>query len=159
MFEPEIKHIEAENVAFIEMRGPYSQIPESYGRLYGWVEARGFKPAPDKMPAAVYLTMPEETSEENALWELWAPLHGGPPDLPVDEVGIGIKRVEATRVVSLMHKGPYDTVGPSYEKVVAFIANEGLAVSGPPMELYYSDPNNTAPEDYLTEIRFPIGDA
>lgn len=159
MFEPEIKHVDGENVAFIEMRGAYTQMPESFGRLYAWVEAHGFKPASDKMPAAVYLTMPEETPEELAVWELWAPLHGGPPDLPVDDAGIGIKRVGPTGVVSLVHKGPYDSVGPSYERLVAFIAKEGLAVSGPPMEIYHSDPNDTAPEDYLTEIRFPIGDA
>lgn len=159
MFEPEIKHAEEGPVAFIEMHGPYDQIPEGYGKLYGWIGAHGLTPAHDRMPAAVYLTMPEETPEESAVWELHAPLASDAEEMPCDESGVGIKRLEACRVASIMHKGPYDSVGPDYDALTEWIARKGHAIAGPPMEIYYSDPAETAPEDYLTEIRFPIGDA
>ncbi|MDZ4064243.1 MAG: GyrI-like domain-containing protein [Coriobacteriia bacterium] len=159
MFEPEIKQAQEEAVAFIEMCGPYDRIPEGCGRLYSWMRAHGLTPAHDKMPAAVFLTMPEETPEEFALWELRAPLASAAAEKPCDETGVGIKRTEACRVASVVHKGSYGSVGPSYDALTAWIAENGYSIAGPPMEVYYSDSDETAPEDYLTEIRFPVADA
>jgi DNA gyrase inhibitor GyrI len=68
MFEPSIKQLDAQVVAFLAVKGPYSLIPESYGTLYGWLAHQGLQPV--GMPAAVYLTAPDETPESEALWEL-----------------------------------------------------------------------------------------
>ncbi len=154
MTSPEIKQSAAQTVVYLTMTGPYSQTPEGYGRLYGWVSQHGL--VPSGMPHAVYLTMPPDTPEEEALWELWAPVAGNPPEHEPDEDGIGVKHMAAMTVVSAMHHGPYETVAPTYDEMWAWIGGNGYQIAGPPMEIYYSDPNKVPPEEYLTEIQIPV---
>ncbi len=157
MSEPHVKQTDPQSVAFIAMRGPYTQTPEGYGRLYGWIGSRGL--VPTGMPHAVYLTMPSETLEDKAIWELWAPVEGNPPEVEPDATGIGVKRIAPMTVVSVMHRGPYESVGPTYESVWAWIGARSYTVAGPPMEIYYSDPAKVPPEEYLTEIQIPVAPA
>lgn len=154
MSSPEIKVADAQTVAYLTMAGPYTQTPEGYGRLYGWISQHGL--VPSGMPRAVYLTMPPETPEEVAVWELWAPIAGNPPESEPDDAGVGVKHLAAMTVVSAMHKGPYETVGPTYEEMWAWIGGNGYQIAGPPMEIYFSDPNKVLPEEYLTEIQMPV---
>jgi effector-binding domain-containing protein len=151
---PEIRRIEPETVAYIVMHGPYSQTPEGYGMLYGWIAQHGLTPT--GMPAAVYLTMPSEVPEAEAVWELWAPVAGDAAETPPDESGVGIKHSQAVTVASAMHVGPYETVAPTYEMLFGWIMANGYRPAGPPMEVYYSDPATVAPEEYRTEIRVPV---
>lgn len=150
----DVRTTDAETVAFLEMHGPYSQTPEGYGQLYGWLAQRGLQPS--GMPGAVYLTTPGEVPEEDARWELWAPVAGDPPESAPDDAGVGVKRVPETLVVSAMHRGPYETVAPTYQEIWEYMQREGLAMDGPPMERYHSDPATVAPQDYLTEVLIPV---
>jgi effector-binding domain-containing protein len=154
MFAAEVKQTESMTVAYIVMHGPYAQTPEGYGRLYGWIAMHGMQPV--GMPSAVYLTMPSEVPEAEAVWELWAPVAGEAAESAPDESGIGIKRVEPCTVASTMHKGPYESVEPTYDALFAWITGNGYRPSGPPSETYFSDPANTPPEEYLTEIQVPV---
>ncbi len=154
MSNPEIKTTDAQTVVYITMGGAYSQTPEGYGRLYGWITQHGLTPS--GMPHAVYLTMPPETPEEDAVWELWAPVSGDPPESEPDDAGVGVKRIGPMTVVSAMHTGPYETVEPTYNEIWAWIGENGYLMAGPPMEIYYSDPADVPPEEYLTEIQMPV---
>lgn len=153
MSEPTIVTVEPTNVAVLRMTGACSQTPEGYGRLYGWIAAHGLQPA--GMPAAVYLTMPGG-KEEDALWELWAPIAGDAPETGPDEAGVSVRHVPAYEAVSVMHIGPYDSIPPTYQLAMGWIAAHGLAMSGPPMERYYSDPAEVPPEEYRTEVLLPV---
>jgi AraC family transcriptional regulator len=154
MFEPTIKQTYPMTVAFISKRGPYSQIPMAFGQLYGWISERAMMPM--GMPAGVYLCDPETTPEDEALWELWAPIAEGTPPFEPDSDGCGVKLVPAGTVVSAMHKGPYEEIAPTYAALGEWIASNGYTMAGPPREIYYSDPDEVAAEDTLTEIQFPV---
>lgn len=154
MTDAMIEQVERTAVAFVEMHGPYSQMPNAFGTLYGWVAAHGLVPA--GMPRGVFLTAPATTPEEAAVWELWAGLAGDPEDVAMDEARCGVKHVPAHTEAWVLHKGPYDSISSSYEALGAWIAEHGYVVTGAPMEVYLSDPAETAPADYLTEIRFPV---
>ena len=123
MFEPSIKQTEPQSIAYLSMKGPYSLIAESYGKLYGWVAQRGLEPV--GMPAAVYLTMPGQTPESESLWELWAPVAGAEECVP-DEQGIGIKCLDSETVASAMHKGPYDQIGAGVRAAVRLARPAGI---------------------------------
>ncbi|MDP2299445.1 MAG: GyrI-like domain-containing protein [Coriobacteriia bacterium] len=157
MFEAEIKQSEAHTVVYLPMRGAYAQTPEGYGQLYGWIAQHGLTPA--GMPTAVYLTMPSEVPESEALWELWAPVAGDAAEQEPDASGVGVRLVPAATVASTMHVGPYETVAPTYDALRTWIAAQGYRPTGPPIEVYYSDPATVAPEEYVTEIRIPIAAA
>jgi effector-binding domain-containing protein len=53
--------------------------------------------------------------------------------------------------------GPYNTVGSAYETLTGWIHSHGLALVGPPREVYLSPPD-AAPELTQTIVEFPIGD-
>ncbi|MBW6467641.1 MAG: GyrI-like domain-containing protein [Coriobacteriia bacterium] len=154
MLDPSIKQAEPMTVAFVAMTGRYEQIPIAFGILYGWVSSRGLEPV--GMPLAVYLNDPQIVPESEALWEVWAPVAGDPAEEGPDEKGLGIKKLPAMTVASVIHRGPYDTVAPTYEALGAWVAEQGYVLAGPPREAYMSDPATAAPEDCLTEIHFPV---
>ncbi|HZL07497.1 MAG TPA: GyrI-like domain-containing protein, partial [Coriobacteriia bacterium] len=136
------------------MKGAFDQMPEAFGRIYGWLQGAGH--IPRGMPVAVYFNDPAEVDPAEALWELWAPIE---PDAEVygpDAEGIAIKRVPMMRVATTMHQGPYDMVASTYERLIPWIAEMGLQVAGPPMEAYLNDPHEVAPEEILTEIMIPV---
>lgn len=157
MIDAETKTTDARTVAYIPMRGDYSHIPEAMGRLYGWVAQHGFQP--EGMPGAVYYTAPDDPEAPEPIWEVYTQLAGQPDPAAVDEEGCGVKRLKPQLVAFAMHQGPFETVASTYEILEAWVPANGYAFAGPPEELYYSDPATTAPEEYLTEIRFPIAPA
>lgn len=156
MFQATIKKTDPETVAFLHMHGPYAQIPQAYGTLYGWLESQGLTAT--GMPHAVYRTMPDEVPESQADWELLAPVSDA-QDVNENAHGLGVRHLESTQVAFVMHKGPYDSVGPTYERLAHWIATNGYEITGPAEEVYFSDPDEVPPEEYLTEIRFPVRSA
>jgi effector-binding domain-containing protein len=57
-----------------------------------------------------------------------------------------------------VHAGPYETLAQTYEAIEAWLASTGRAASGPPWEIYLTDPSlepDTA--KWLTEVIFPLG--
>lgn len=153
MFEAQIKHTEPETVAYITMRGAFDQIPSGFERLYGWVGHYGLQPV--GMPQAIYLTIPGVGAVEDAEWELWAPIAGGAGKTEPGDDGIGVKRLEPETVASAIHTGPYEEIGPVYERLESWAVDEGYEVVGPPREIYHSPPE-TPPAETVTEIQMPV---
>lgn len=154
MFEATIKHTDPMTVAFLVMHGPYSQTPKGYTKLYGWLGEQGMMPT--GMPSSVFFTQPDQVPEADALWEIRAPVAGSVQTADPDENGLGVKHVEATMVASVTHKGPYDSMEPTYQSLARWITENSYEVNGPSEEIYHSDPAEVAPEEYLTEVRFPV---
>ena len=154
MLEPRTVQSEPMTVAYLEMRGAYGQIPEGYARLYEWLAAVGF--TPEGMPRAVYHTDPAQVPESEARWELWAPVAPGPLPQASDDQGRGVKVVSARTLVTVIHKGTYESIGTTYEALWGWMAERGCELTGPPEESYLTDPAEVPPEEYLTEVAFPI---
>ncbi len=154
MIDVQVKTTDPETVAYIAMRGPFDQIPMAMGRLYGWVAQHHLEPV--GMPSGVYLNNPELVPQDEALWMLRAPVAGDPEAEPPDDVGCGIEQVPPHLVAATMHRGPYDTIDHTYHELASWVSDHGYMVVGPPEELYYSDPDTTPPEEYLTEVRLTV---
>ena len=152
--DAQIEQVEPTAVAFVETYGSYAQMAEAFRELYGWVAAHGL--TPNGMPRAVFLTDPAVTPESAAVWEVQAPLAGDPADVAADENGCGVKHLEAHAEARVLHRGPYEAIEPTYDALAKWIAGQGYEIAGPPMEVYLSDPSDTSPADYLTEVRFPV---
>ena len=152
--DAEVKTLPARSVGYIVMHGPYDQMPRGFAKVYGWIGALGLEPA--GMPMAVYLTDPSKTPEFEATWELWAPFEGDAPESGPNEKGLGVKNIEETTVASTTHKGPYESMRPTYTALQRWIADRSYEPSGPAAEVYISDPNEVPPEETLTEILIPV---
>lgn len=60
------------------------------------------------------------------------------------------------KTVSAIHKGSYDTLHKTYEKVYQYIADNKLTIAGPHYDFYISDPANTSEEEMITKVAIPI---
>ncbi len=59
-------------------------------------------------------------------------------------------------MAKIIHKGPYEECGPTYEKLFAWLAAKGKTIVAPIREVYLNDPHEVPPEEILTEIYAPI---
>jgi effector-binding domain-containing protein len=95
-----------------------------------------------------------EFKEEDADIETCLPVRKGK-----DVDGISIRELPGGHCVSLIHKGPYETLGRSYEKIMAYIKEKGYQPKLPSREVYLKGPGmifRGNPENYLTEIQILI---
>jgi effector-binding domain-containing protein len=60
--------------------------------------------------------------------------------------------------VRVVHKGPYEQMGSSYEQLTAFMAVNGLQEGRVSWEHYISNPGQTVPSELVTHIYFLIGE-
>ena len=74
-----------------------------------------------------------------------------------ESAGIRFMRLPAVRVVSIEHKGGYETLRESYNAVLKYVEEKGLVVAELPRERYIDGCwNKEDPKDYLTEIQIPV---
>ncbi len=143
-----------ETCATLAMQGPFDQMPVAFEKLYGWLQAEGHTPR--GMPMTVYLNDPSEVEPAEARWELRAPIEADAEECAANDLGLAIKRFSSMTVASTVHRGPYNEVAQAYERLMAWIADQGFEVAGPPMEAYLNDPGETSPDEYLTEVMVPV---
>ena len=153
MLQAAIKQTHPEMVAYVSMHGPYQQMPAGFERLYHWITAHHLDPK--GMPAATYYTDPSRTPEEEAIWEIRAPVGTDAAEAEPDENGIGVRHMPPTTVASAVHKGSYESVAETYADLLDWIISQGYVIVGPAEEHYLSEPD-TPPERVLTEIRMPV---
>jgi len=84
------------------------------------------------------------------------PLAEAPATPPAAADGVKVGETFAGRVIKLTHKGPYDSLGPSYERIHAFAKENSLSEKSVAWEEYVSDPGETRDADLLTNIYIAI---
>jgi len=148
--EIEIKTIPPYQAAFIPMKGGYQQIPETLGKVVGWLMAKNVE---IQMPVyGVYYNSPMEVSEEELEWEVGAAFIG---ELEA-ESNIKIKNVPQHEAVSTVFKGPYGEAASVYMDLIQYAAKEGYEIAGPILESYLNSPDEVTESELLTEVQFPV---
>ena len=59
-------------------------------------------------------------------------------------------------MAKIIHKGPYEECGQTYEKLFLWLEENDRKLSGPIREAYLNDPREVAPQEILTFIFAPI---
>ena len=122
-------------------------ISRSFGQVYGHLGALGG--APGGPPFIIYHGTP--ASGEPFEIEICAPV-----PVPVEPPsGWQLVELPAGTFATLLHVGPYDTIGTAYAEIMAWPAEHGFAVAGPPREVYLSDPE-TPPDQIRTIVELPV---
>ncbi|MBM4241039.1 MAG: GyrI-like domain-containing protein [Euryarchaeota archaeon] len=146
----EEKMVEEKQVTYIFATGPYDQLPALFGEVVGWVMMKGLQIVGP--PFGIYYNSPEEVSPEELIYEVGIPFVGEAQE----EGKIKIKKIPAQLVLSAMHKGPYDKVGPVFAALAEYAFKNGYEIVGAPTEIYLSDPNEVPESELLTEVQFPV---
>ena len=80
------------------------------------------------------------------------PLAAKPASPPAEADGVKVGETYAGRVVKLTHKGPYNTMATSYNRLDAYTKENGLKEKSLTWEEYVSDPAETGEGDLLTNV-------
>ncbi len=152
--EPTLKDVPDQRVVSRREKGTYQDvIPRLMGELMGTVFGPENQQAQVKctgMPIILYHD--NEYKETDADIEVALPISGSITVGPEYDVNT----LEGQRVVSYIHKGPYQDVGMTYEAIREYMVREGLKVEGVYREVYLNDPNETPEEELLTEVQVPV---
>jgi len=72
---------------------------------------------------------------------------------------VKLERLGEGLCVQMLHVGPYDEEGRTFEQMAAFAAEQGLVFCGHHHEIYLSDPRRVPPERLKTILRHPVDQA
>lgn len=155
MEEIALVDVEPQHVVGIRKRGKYEEIPDMIRTVYEYVLSQGAA-----SPGCPIFVM-HETSEEEAVK---ADLEGAADieiTVPVTERlapagGIACYELPGGRMARVVHRGPYKECGPTYERLFAWLAENGLEITGPIREVYLNDPREVPEAEILTEIFVPV---
>ena len=84
------------------------------------------------------------------------PLEGELDRLPE---GLDVIELPGALAAVALHEGPYESIGPVYDRLLEWCDAEGYSVGSPVREVYVVGPDAEAagsPADYRTEVQFPI---
>jgi effector-binding domain-containing protein len=70
-------------------------------------------------------------------------------------------RVEGTvmpacRALVTLHRGPYDELAGAYRALAVMMYEQGIEPIGEPREVYLTNPEEASPDDYETEVLWPV---
>lgn len=146
-FDIEEKELDTILIAGHRMRGRY----EDVGNGLGLICKKMGRFAAGK-PMTLYYD--SEYKEEDADFEPCIPIRKGK-----EVEGISIRELKGGRCVSLIHKGPYETLRHSYGKIFNYLNEKGYEAERPTREVYRKGPGlifKGNPNNYLTEIQVLI---
>jgi len=95
----------------------------------------------------------EDYREEGADIEVAVPVTG---KVSVEDPAMEVRNLEPCRVLSLVHRGSYETIGQAYRRLHGYAAEKGLELAGPMRDLYLNDPNTVSPDEIMTEVQAPL---
>lgn len=143
------KVVEDMLVATHRFKGRYNEVGQAFGIVSRYAKWNVSGPA-------MSLYHDGEYKEEDADIEA-----GFPVKKEIRGESITCHTIRGGRAVTLIHRGPYERLGESYEKIMKYISDRNLKTDIPIREIYHRGPGmffRGNPEKYITEIQFLISD-
>ena len=155
MEEITVVEVKPQRVLGMRKRGKYEMIATMLPHLSEFAVGRGMQIQGPPIFVCHEIT-PEKVMEAdeagNADVEVAIPVAG-----TVEETEeIKAYELPGGKMAKIIHKGPYEECGPTYEKLFAWLAAKGKEIVAPTREVYLNDPHDVSPEEILTEIYAPI---
>ena len=140
-------------VAFLRHIGPYNQVGPTFGRLGAWAGPRGLF-GPQTQMLGVCHDDPKLTPADKLRYDCCITV----ADHVQPEGDVGVTTVEGGPHAVITHKGPYERLAQAYDWLyAAWLPTGGREPrNAPPFEVYLNTPQNTAPENLLTEVYLPL---
>ncbi len=152
--DSEFKMVEVPGIRVVSMRqkGIYGKtISEMIEKLFKFIYKEG-RGAVKVSGPIIFICHDDDYKEEDADIEIAIPIQG---TIKAREP-IEIKTLPEYKMISTLHKGPYEEISISYQKIMAYLRSKSLEPIDSSREVYITGPSQSKPEDYLTEIQFPI---
>lgn len=149
-FDCKIEEQSSQPTLSIRSHVPVTQLPQTIGKSYEAIleYLTRVNEYPVGPPFVAYYNMDIENLEIEAGFPVEKALTGD------ENVQPGV--IPAGKLASCMYTGPYDEMRPAYDALSRYIIDSGYEATGVAYEFYLNDPINTAPEQLLTMIVFPL---
>lgn len=150
-YEIVIKSVESLRIAGLrDIAENYQSLSPLFGELFATVEQNAVTPTGPTM--AIYYD--EGYRERDVDVEVAIPVSNN-DDLTQQRVKV--RTLPGMEVAALLYRGPYDDFTPAYQALMGWMQTNGYIMTGPNREIYLRGPGEgISPEDYLTEIQFPV---
>jgi len=149
-FQCEVETQAAQPTLSIRTRTSVQELPQVFGKAYGAIaqyigELGELAGGP---PFAAYYNMDMQDLDV----EIGFPV---PKRLPGrGEIKAG--EISAGKAATCLYTGPYQEIGPAYEALSQWIADNNYEATGVAFEFYLNDPSETPPQALQTQIVFPL---
>jgi effector-binding domain-containing protein len=136
----------------VRFRAPVQDLPRHFERIYGSIVQylTELGEMPTGAPFAGYYNMDMQDLDVEAGFPVTGPLPGRGDIRP--------GALPGGKVVTCLHVGPYDAVGPAYDAMGRWIKDNGYEAAGVCYERYLNDPREQPPQQPMTEIEMPLKD-
>ena len=127
------------------------EMDKAMGSLFSAIEANAIEPSGP--PFVIYHKF--ALVKDQMIATSAVPVAAVPTDLPPPLVS---GNYEACKVYTVRHTGPYRHIGNAWATIQNLIQNKAFKPSRAlhPFELYVNDPRETAADDLITDIKFPM---
>ncbi|MDH5185478.1 MAG: GyrI-like domain-containing protein [candidate division WOR-3 bacterium] len=149
-FTAAVKTIDSMYVASMSKIGPYAEMGKPMMELFTWLGKNKVKPT--GAPFGVYYDDPMKVKPESTKYEICVPV---PAKTKGDKM-VKVKKFGPAQVAATLYIGPYDKVGPTYQKLAEWVMNNNYEIVGPAHEFYLNSPDQVPAESLKTEIAFPV---
>ena len=149
----EIKTIEPLHVAFLRHVGPYGQVGATWDKLLPALGKEG-RLGGNPLFIGVCHDDPEVTAPAKLRYDACVTVDAD--YRPEGE--IGVQTLAGGEYAVTTHQGPYNKVGDTYAALLGqWLPRSGRELASTPcLEVYLNSPENTAPEDLLTDVYAPL---
>jgi AraC family transcriptional regulator len=136
-------------VAFVRHIGPYMEAGPVFERFIGWAVQQGLF-GPNTKVIGMGHDNPQVVPADQLRFDCCVTV--GDDFKPEGEVGV--QTIGGGECAVLTHRGPYERLAESYGFLFGFWlpASGRKARQAPPFEVYLNSPNDTAPENLMTDI-------
>lgn len=140
----EVKLIEPKpmNILYSRQRMNIAEFDKYFGKLF-------FRAAQEKLTIKGALAIYHSREFDPNDTDIELGLH-------IEEAVKGTRDLDPGLCATVRLEGPYSELPGAYAKIVAWIEKEGYEITMPPFEIYLTNPEDTKPEDHITEIYFPV---
>ena len=148
-----IKHLEPRRVAFMRHVGPYAQVGKTWTRLMTFLGKEGFLGVSPEFIGICH-DDPAVTDPKHIRYDACVTVDKS--FLPLGDIGIQV--IPGGDYALITHFGPYENLGDSYAKLLGqWLPRSGRNLrSAPCFESYLNSPENTEPQDLVTDIYAPL---
>jgi AraC family transcriptional regulator len=148
-----IKQLKPMRVAFMRHVGPYKEVGKTWEQFTMLLGKEGLLGAGPQFIGICH-DDPAVTPPERIRYDAC---------ITVDEKfrangEIGVQRIAGGDYAVMTHFGPYEKLGSSYAKLLGqWLPRSGRRLRATPcLEIYFNSPENTEPEDLVTDIHAPL---
>ena len=147
----EFRRTTEQHTAAIKMTRPMAQIGaamgEAFPKIYHAVVSAGMEPSGEPLARYFDLGKGESSTFECAI----------PVPRPFSAAGEVVpSTVGGGQAAFAVHVGPYDSIGETWQELMAWVTEQGKAPAGPFWEIYIDDPEEVDASELKTKLYIPV---